>query len=125
MGGEESEGGAVDEGDDKGGTPHLINELSRLACGASLQHKASSSSLNNGKVRWIVKKLGLWSTVVQKKAIMKYLPLNIIEEYNNNMNLMDIVNQLHGSYQPDRWMRQQKWWWSFFNLGNHQKPKYV
>jgi hypothetical protein len=45
---------------------------------------------------------------VQKKAMMKYLHLNVIEEYDNNMNLMDIVDPLHGSYWPDQWMRQQK-----------------
>jgi hypothetical protein len=31
-----------------------------------------------------------------------------------NMNLTDIANQLCGSYRPDRWMRQRKWWWAFF-----------
>jgi hypothetical protein len=30
------------------------------------------------------------------------------------MNLTDIADQLHGSYRPDRWMRQRKWWWAFF-----------
>jgi hypothetical protein len=45
---------------------------------------------------------------------MKYLWLNVIEDYNNNMNLMDIADQLRGSYRPDRWMRQRKWWWAFF-----------
>ena len=35
----------------------------------------------------------------------------------NNMNLTDIADQLRGSYRPDRWMRQQKWWWDFFIWG--------
>ena len=33
------------------------------------------------------------------------------------MNLTDIADQLRGSYRPDRWMRQQKWWWDFFIWG--------
>ncbi len=45
---------------------------------------------------------------------MKYLCLNVIEEYNMNMNATDIADQLRGNYRPDHWMRQRKWWWSVF-----------
>jgi hypothetical protein len=41
---------------------------------------------------------------LKKKALMKYLRLNVIDDYNNNMNLTDIADQLRGSYRPDRWM---------------------
>ena len=30
------------------------------------------------------------------------------------MNLTDIADQLRGSYRPNWWMRQHKWWWAFF-----------
>ncbi len=30
------------------------------------------------------------------------------------MNSTDIADQLWGNYRPDHWMRQRKWWWSFF-----------
>ena len=33
------------------------------------------------------------------------------------MNLTDIADQLRGSYRPDRWTRQRKWWWDFFIWG--------
>ena len=33
------------------------------------------------------------------------------------MNSTDIADQLRGSYWPDRWMRQRKWWWAFFIRG--------
>jgi hypothetical protein len=65
-------------------------------------------------VKWIVKKKKVWSNGLQKKALMKYLWLNVIDDYNNNMNLTDIADQLRSSYRPDRWMRQRKWWWAFF-----------
>ena len=65
-------------------------------------------------VRWDVKERSVWSAAVQKKAMMKYLRLNLIEEYNSHMNSTDVADQLRGSYRPDRWMRQRKWWWAFF-----------
>jgi hypothetical protein len=65
-------------------------------------------------VEWIVKEKKVWSDGLQKKALMKYLRLNVIDDYNNNMNSTDIADQLRGSYRPDRWMRQRKWWWAFF-----------
>jgi hypothetical protein len=33
------------------------------------------------------------------------------------MNTMDLADQVRGSYRPDRWMRQRKWWWAFFIWG--------
>jgi hypothetical protein len=65
-------------------------------------------------VEWIVKEREVWSELIKKKAMMKYLRLNVIEEYNNHMNSTDIADQLRGNYRPDRWMRQRKWWWAFF-----------
>jgi hypothetical protein len=65
-------------------------------------------------VEWIVKEKEVWSNRIKKKAMMKYLRLIIIEDYNMNMNLTNIADQLRGSYWPDQWMRQRKWWWAFF-----------
>ena len=68
-------------------------------------------------VEWIVKTRKVWDTAAQQRAIMKYLRLNVIEDYNHHMNSTDIADQLRGSYRPDRWMRQRKWWWAFFIWG--------
>jgi hypothetical protein len=68
-------------------------------------------------VEWIVKTRKVWDTATQQRAIMKYLCLNVIEDYNHHMNSTDIADQLRGSYWPDRWMRQRKWWWAFFIWG--------
>jgi hypothetical protein len=62
----------------------------------------------------IVKEREVWSDRIQKKAMMKYLRLNVIEDYNKHMNSKDITGQLRGNYRPDRWMRQRKWRWAFF-----------
>jgi hypothetical protein len=71
-------------------------------------------SMTTECVKWDVKERSVWSTAIQKKAILKYLRLNVIEEYNSHMNSTDIADQLQGNYRPDRWMRQRKWWWAFF-----------
>ena len=71
-------------------------------------------SMTAESVKWDVKERSVWSAAIQKKAMMKYLRLNVIEEYNNHMNATDIADQLRGNYRPDRWMRQRKWWWAFF-----------
>ncbi len=48
---------------------------------------------------------------------MKYLHLNVIKDYNQHMNSMDIAGQLRGNYWPDQWIRHRKWWWAFFIWG--------
>jgi hypothetical protein len=66
------------------------------------------------EVRWIVKQRGVWSAAAQKRAMMNYLRLNVIEDYNMRMNSTDIADQLRGNYRPDLFMRQRKWWWAIF-----------
>jgi hypothetical protein len=52
-------------------------------------------------IEWIVKTRQVWDTAAQQRAIMKYLRLNVIEDYNHHMNSTDIADQLRGSYRPD------------------------
>ena len=66
---------------------------------------------------WVLKKRKVWSAVHREILEIGFLRLNFIDNYNNNMNLTDIADQLRGSYRPDRWMRQWKWWWAFFIWG--------
>ncbi len=49
-------------------------------------------STTASEVRWVVKNRAVWSTAVQKKAMMKSLHLNVIEEYNKYMNSTDIAD---------------------------------
>ncbi len=48
---------------------------------------------------------------------MRHIRLNVINDYNRNMNGADIADQLRNQYQPDHWMRNRKWWWAFFIWG--------
>ena len=66
---------------------------------------------------WVVKKRKVWSAVHREIREMGFLRLNFIDNYNNNMNGADIADQLRNQYRPDHWMRNRKWWWSFFIWG--------
>ena len=65
-------------------------------------------------VEWIVKQKKVWSATDKNKSLIKFLRLNLIEDYNMNMNSTDIADQLRGVYRPDHWMRNRKWWWAYF-----------
>ena len=60
-------------------------------------------------VEWMVKQKKVWSATEKKKSLMKFLRLNVIEDYNMNMNSTDIADQLRVVYRPDHWMRHRKW----------------
>ncbi len=43
---------------------------------------------------------------------MDYLQLNIMDNYINNLKLVDLADQICNCYYFDDWLRNQKWWWS-------------
>ena len=45
---------------------------------------------------------------------VKFLHLNINDDYDHDMGNVDIADQLRNYYRFDHWMRKQKWWWSLF-----------
>jgi len=65
-------------------------------------------------VHWIEKKRKVWSDIHQEMKLVGFMRLNLVNDYNNNMNSTDIADQLRGVYRPDHWMRNRKWWWAFF-----------
>lgn len=48
---------------------------------------------------------------------MKFLRLNVNDDYNNDMGHTDVADQLRNSYKFDHWFRNFKWWWSIFLWG--------
>ncbi len=61
-------------------------------------------------VEWLVKKRKVYHRESNSMKMMGYLWLNMIDEYNNNMNNVDIMDQLWEQYLPDFWMCHKKWW---------------
>ena len=46
---------------------------------------------------------------------------------NNTMGGVDIADQLRGTYRPDHWLRNRKWWWAmwYWSLGVHLVNAYI
>jgi hypothetical protein len=68
-------------------------------------------------VEWNVKQKKVWCEKEKKKAFVKFLHLNMIDEYNHQMNLVDMADQLWGVYRPDHWMQMKKWCWAIWLWG--------
>ena len=65
-------------------------------------------------VCWLEKKRKVWSTAHKDNRLIGFLRLNMIDDYNMNMNSTDIADQLRNVYRMDYWTRNRKWWWEFF-----------
>ena len=50
-------------------------------------------------VEWIEKKRSVCSAEAGTKVSISYLRLNLIDDYNNNMNNIDLADQLRNCYQ--------------------------
>ena len=67
-----------------------------------------------GKVEWLEKTRKIWRKDTQQLVETKFHRLNIINDYNNNMNNVDVADQLRGAYRFDKFVRLTKWWWSMY-----------
>ncbi|KAK3254785.1 hypothetical protein CYMTET_36015 [Cymbomonas tetramitiformis] len=76
------------------------------------------SSIHNTEVNMIETFRDVWDSSEQKKKEISFTRLNVIDDYNHNMNGVDIADQLREIYRFDGpWMRQRKWWWALFLWG--------
>ena len=89
-------------------TPHLLAVSVYDTKPVHLMSTVSES------VKWTVKTKRVWSKDESAMTMMRFLRLNLIDDYNSNMNSTDIADQLRNTYRPDHWMRNRKWWWAFF-----------
>jgi hypothetical protein len=63
-------------------------------------------------VEWITKEQKVFSSNTRKYEKLKFLRLNINDNYNIEMGHVDVSDQLWNYYRFDHCMRKQKRWWS-------------
>jgi hypothetical protein len=65
-------------------------------------------------IEWITKSRRMWNKAVQALVSVEFLRLNINDDYNREMNDVDISDHLRTIYEFDHWLRNRKWWWAIF-----------
>ena len=65
-------------------------------------------------IKWIQCEKPVFCVETEQVENMKFLRLNINDDYNHDMGGCNIADQLRNYYRFDHWMRKRKWWWSFF-----------
>lgn len=65
-------------------------------------------------IQWIVKERLVYNVDTGKSEVLRFLRLNVNDDYNNDMGHVDVSDQLRNHYRFDHWLRQYKWWWSVF-----------
>ena len=65
-------------------------------------------------IKWIQCEKPVFCIETEQVENMKFLCLNINDNYNHDMGGCDIADKLRNYYCFDHWMRKRKWWWSFF-----------
>jgi hypothetical protein len=65
-------------------------------------------------IEWITKSRKMWNKAVQALVSVEFLRLNINDDYNREMNDVDISDHLRTIYEFDHWLRNKKWWWAIF-----------
>eukprot|EP00957_Ditylum_brightwellii_P199728 15225395-Ditylum_brightwellii.AAC.1 len=68
----------------------------------------------NSSIKWIEKTIEVYSKEHGKKVNIKFLHLNINDEYNNGMGRIDVADLLRSYYRYDHWIKKRKWWLAIF-----------
>ena len=63
------------------------------------------------QLKWIVKEKPVFNVETGRVESLRFLIMNKINDYNNNMGHVDISYQLQNEYRFNRWIRNCKWWW--------------
>ena len=64
------------------------------------------------EIKWQKQVRKVWHKDLKKMVDMPFNRLNIIDNYNNHMNDVDMADQVRNVYRWDLFMRKRKWWWS-------------
>lgn len=71
-------------------------------------------SMSCEEIKWIEKVRQVFNVDSGVVEFMKFLRLNVNDDYNFLMGHVDISDQLRHYYRFDIWLRNRKWWWSIF-----------
>ncbi len=59
-------------------------------------------------VKWKRMTKNVWHRENKRFVPIPFYCVNIIDDYNNNINSVDVADQIRGSYQFYHWMRKHK-----------------
>ena len=66
-------------------------------------------------IKWVQCEKPVFCVETEQVENMKFVRLNINDDYNHDMGGCDIADQLCNYYRFDHWMWKRKWcWWFFF-----------
>ena len=65
-------------------------------------------------IQWVQCQKQVYCSETQQLEMLKFLRLNLNNDYNHDMGGVDIADQLRNYYCFDHWMRKRKWWWLIF-----------
>ena len=68
-------------------------------------------------LKWVKKKRKVYDSNLGRMVEIEFLRTELQNDYNNNMNDVDISDQLRKVYCFNRWLRNRKWWWVLFMWG--------
>jgi Transposase IS4 len=68
-------------------------------------------------IKWVEKTRPVYDAKERRMVGVKFLRLNVNDDYNQDMGHVDVADQLRGNYRMDHWQRQYKWWWSIWLWG--------
>jgi Transposase IS4 len=63
-------------------------------------------SMASESIKWILKERAVYDPKREKNVPLKFLRLNINNDYNLDMGHVDLADQLRGNYRMDHWQRQ-------------------
>ena len=86
-----------------------------------------STTMKN--ITWLSMQKKVYDPNLKKLEKLTFLRTNAQDDYNNNMNGVDIADQFRGHYRKDKWCRNNKWWmalwyWGYGNVNNNALRTY-
>jgi len=86
-----------------------------------------STTMKN--ITWLSMQKKVYDPNLKKLEKLTFLRTNAQDDYNNNMNGVDIADQFRGHYRMDKWCRNNKWWmalwyWGYGNVNNNALRTY-